>query len=115
MKIKKLVNLLIFKAWNILCQIINCKVAFKKQYNGRKYNWIQLAGHAGRFKPGDREGFILKLMDNLERKCLDSLQTDCLADFVPKIDKVLFDKEDGKCKHQPYLTIITSPKSMIDI
>ncbi len=36
-------------SWDILCKIINCKVAFKKQNNGRKYNWIQLAGHAGSF------------------------------------------------------------------
>ena len=34
---------------NILCKLLNCKVAFKKQHNGKKYNWIQLAGHAGKF------------------------------------------------------------------
>ena len=80
-----------------MCQIINCKVAFKKQFNGKKYNWIQLAGHAGRFKAGDREGFILKLMDNLERSCLEKLQHDLLGSFVPKIDKILFSEDDKKC------------------
>lgn len=78
--------------------MIKCKASFKKQYNGKKYNWIQLAGHAGRFKPGDREGFILKLMDDKERNCLETLQTDKLRDFVPKIDQTLFDPEDAKCK-----------------
>jgi hypothetical protein len=82
-----------------LCQLINCKVAFKKQFNGKKYNWIQLAGHPGRFKPGDREGYILKLMDNLESTCLHQLQFDLLKPFVPEIDGVLVDKEDGKCMH----------------
>ena len=81
----------------MLCQIINCKVAFKKQFNGKKYNWIQLAGHAGRFKAGEREGFILKLMDKSERSCLERLQNDILASFVPNIDKILFDKEDQNC------------------
>ncbi|CAF0785160.1 unnamed protein product [Brachionus calyciflorus] len=80
--------------WDVLCKVINCKVAFKKQFNGKKYNWIQLAGHAGRFKPGEREGFILKLMDNLERNSLQILQNDILSDFVPKIDKILLDRED---------------------
>ena len=88
----------IFKPWEILCQIINCKFAFKKQYNGRKYNWIQLAGHAGRFKPGDREGYILKLMNELEKKCLENLKVDALKDFVPVIDQVIIDAEDSKRK-----------------
>jgi hypothetical protein len=79
-----------------LCKLINCKVAFKKQYNGKKYNWIQLAGHAGRFLPGDREGFILKIMDDLERKCLELLQLDILASFVPNIDKLILNEQDGK-------------------
>jgi hypothetical protein len=52
----------------------------------------------GRFKAGEREGFILKLMDTLERSCLEKLQSDILAQFVPNIDKILFDKEDEKCK-----------------
>lgn len=80
-----------------MCKLINCKVAFKKQFNGKKYNWIQLAGHAGRFKPGERDGYILKLMDNLERSCLKSLQSDVLSDFVPSIDKILLDQEDENC------------------
>lgn len=82
--------------WDILCKLLNCKVAFKKQHNGKKYNWIQLAGHAGRFIPGDREGFILKLLDHSERKCLETLQTDFLSPFVPKIDKIVLNSLDKK-------------------
>jgi len=83
-------------SWNILCKLINCKVAFKKQYNGKKYNWIQLAGHAGRFIPGDRDGYILKTMEDSEHQCLDLLQKDLLAPFVPSIDKIVYNEEDGK-------------------
>ena len=87
---------MIIKSWDILCKLINCKVAFKKQYNGKKYNWIQLAGHAGRFLPGEREGYILKIMDDLERKCLQLLQQDVLGSYVPSIDKLILNEEDGK-------------------
>ena len=86
------------KPWDILCQLINCKVAFKKQFNGKKYTWIQLAGHPGRFKPGDREGFILKLMDELERKSFEMLKSDILGPFVPAVDRVLYDMNDGNCR-----------------
>jgi len=46
--------------------------------------------------PGDREGFILKIMDDLERKCLELLQLDVLATFVPNIDKQILNESDGK-------------------
>lgn len=82
--------------WDILCKLLNCKVAFKKLHNGKKYNWIQLAGHAGRFIPGEREGFILKLFDHSERQYLSELQTDFLSIFVPKIDRVVFNPDDSK-------------------
>lgn len=82
--------------WDILCKLLNCKVAFKKHHNGKKYNWIQLAGHAGRFIPGDREGFILKLLDHSERNCLLQLQLDALASFVPKTDNIIFNNQDKK-------------------
>ena len=82
----------------MICRIIKTKAAFKKQYNGRKYNWIQLAGHAGRFKPGNRDGFILKHMDAIERRCFEKLQLDLLKHFVPKIDRLLFDIEECKRK-----------------
>ena len=51
----------------------------------------------GRFKPGDREGFILKLMDESERNCMSLLEKDILSPFVPRIDKIILDKEDKKC------------------
>jgi len=52
----------------------------------------------GRFKPGDREGFILKLMDESEKKCMAMLENDILSPFVPRIDKIILDKDDKKCK-----------------
>ena len=54
----------------------------------------------GRFKPGEREGFILKQMDDLERLCLVDLKKDILSPFVPKIGQILQDTEDKNCnKH----------------
>jgi len=82
-------------SWDLLCKLINCKETFKKQCNGRKYNWIQIAGHSGKFKPGEREGFILKLMDQSEYECLRLLQTDLLSRFVPRIDSFHKDESDG--------------------
>jgi 1D-myo-inositol-triphosphate 3-kinase len=55
-----------------------------------------LAGHVGRFKAGEREGYILKLMDEIERACFSKLFKDVLVDYVPKIDKIVVDREDGK-------------------
>lgn len=89
-----------------MCKLINCKVAFKKQYNGKKYNWIQLAGHAGRFIPGDRDGYILKTMEDSEHQCLDLLQKDLLAPFVPSIDKIVYNEEDGKRKFSFYSDLV---------
>ena len=59
-----------------------------------KSNLVQVAGHAGRFKASEREGFILKCMDKLERLCLEELQNDILAPYVPYIDRILFDGEN---------------------
>lgn len=50
----------------------------------------------GKFKPGDREGFILKMMDQSEYNCLKLLQTDLLSRFVPRIDSLHKDETDGK-------------------
>lgn len=102
--------------WDILCKLLNCKVAFRKNHNGRKYNWIQLAGHAGRFIPGEREGYILKLLDHSERQCLIDLQTDFLNTFVPKIDRIIFNNTDKKnyMEMQDLLYTFNNP-SIMDI
>jgi hypothetical protein len=50
----------------------------------------------GRFKPGEREGFILKLMDKIEHSCLENLQKDILNPFVPHIDQVFFDNNEDQ-------------------
>ncbi len=96
--------------------MLNCKVAFKKHHNGKKYNWIQLAGHAGRFIPGDREGYILKLLDNSEKNHLVNLQTDSLSPFVPKIGQIIVNSEDQQnyIELQDLLYKFSNP-SMMDI
>ena len=35
-------------------------------------------------------------MENSERKCLELLQLDVLAPFVPSIDKLIYNREDDK-------------------
>lgn len=91
-------------------------MAFKKRHNGKKYNWIQLAGHAGRFIPGDREGYILKLMDHMEKHFLVTLQNDILSPFVPNIGQVIVNSEDQKSyiELQDLLYKFSNP-SMMDI
>jgi hypothetical protein len=80
--------------------LINCKVAFGKLCKGKKYNWIQLAGHVGRFKPGEREGYILKQMDSLERDTIISIiANDKMAQFVPKLGNIITDNNDNKCNY----------------
>ena len=34
-------------------------MAFKKQFNGKKYNWIQLAGHAGIYSLAEKEIYLV--------------------------------------------------------
>lgn len=83
----------------------------------KKYNWIQLAGHPDRFIPGEREGFILKLLDNSERQCLIELQTDSLAQYVPKIDQIVFNSSDSKnyMELQDLLCTFANNPSIMDI
>ena len=52
-------------------------------------------------------------MDDVERDCLEKLQIDVLAPFVPKIDRILCDKEDGNCIYLTrFLYIKTKKKSL---
>ncbi|CAH2255825.1 inositol-trisphosphate 3-kinase B [Pelobates cultripes] len=52
-------------------------MSFKK-----KYPWIQLAGHAGSFKPA-ANGKILKKHCDCEQRCLSLLMEDVLRPYVP--------------------------------
>jgi hypothetical protein len=61
----------------------------------------------GRFRPGDREGYILKVMDELERACLEKLQSDILSPFVPSIDRTIFNNGDGNCKFNLILIVFS--------
>uniref|UniRef100_A0A671X6E2 Kinase n=1 Tax=Sparus aurata TaxID=8175 RepID=A0A671X6E2_SPAAU len=49
----------------------------------RQSSWVQLAGHQGNFQLSD-SGEVLKLYNEVEAKCLDSLMRDPLRPFVPQ-------------------------------
>nr|CAB3257458.1 inositol-trisphosphate 3-kinase A-like [Phallusia mammillata] len=55
----------------------------------KKYPWVQLAGHAGNFQPGE-EGCILKKYVEREAECLSGLTSDPkLQDFSPTFHGVV--------------------------
>uniref|UniRef100_T1JCQ4 Kinase n=1 Tax=Strigamia maritima TaxID=126957 RepID=T1JCQ4_STRMM len=55
---------------------------FVQTYKNQQYQWVQLAGHQGSFKPGD-QGTILKKFCPKEEKCLQALTKDMLRPYVP--------------------------------
>ncbi|XP_076318751.1 uncharacterized protein LOC143229827 [Tachypleus tridentatus] len=56
---------------------------FLQTYRKQKYPWVQLAGHQGNFKVGDK-GSILKKLCGKEEACLKKLMNDSLKPFVPE-------------------------------
>ena len=44
-------------------------------------------------------------MDESERKCMEMLEKDILSPFVPRIDKIILDKEDKKCIYHSYFKV----------
>ncbi|XP_026197184.1 inositol-trisphosphate 3-kinase B isoform X2 [Anabas testudineus] len=68
------------KSWKKIKNMVHWSpfvMSFKK-----KYPWIQLAGHAGSFKPG-ANGRILKKHCECEQRCLSLLMRDVLRPYVP--------------------------------
>ncbi|XP_072356689.1 uncharacterized protein [Scyliorhinus torazame] len=68
------------KSWRKIKNMVHWSpfvMSFKK-----RYPWIQLAGHAGSFKPG-ANGKILKKFCECEKRCLDRLMGDSLRIYVP--------------------------------
>uniref|UniRef100_A0A8C5PKH7 Kinase n=1 Tax=Leptobrachium leishanense TaxID=445787 RepID=A0A8C5PKH7_9ANUR len=68
------------KSWRKIKNMVHWSpfvMSFKK-----KYPWIQLAGHAGSFKPA-ANGKILKKHCDCEQRCLSLLMDDVLRPFVP--------------------------------
>ncbi|XP_062908756.1 inositol-trisphosphate 3-kinase A [Mobula hypostoma] len=79
------------------------KVSFKKEYC-----WIQLAGHAGSFKPGD-DGKILKKYSENEKMCFEQLKADRLAAFVPGYHGVIKKGEELYIQLDDLLAEFDSP------
>uniref|UniRef100_A0A8C5X838 Kinase n=1 Tax=Malurus cyaneus samueli TaxID=2593467 RepID=A0A8C5X838_9PASS len=68
------------KSWRKIKNMVHWSpfvMSFKK-----KYPWIQLAGHAGSFKPA-ANGRILKKHCESEQRCLNRLMNDVLKPYVP--------------------------------
>ncbi|XP_053315406.1 inositol-trisphosphate 3-kinase B [Spea bombifrons] len=68
------------KSWRKIKNMVHWSpfvMSFKK-----KYPWIQLAGHAGSFKPA-ANGKILKKHCECEQRCLSLLMSDILRPYVP--------------------------------
>jgi 1D-myo-inositol-triphosphate 3-kinase len=60
------------------------------------YKIKYLKRYTGSFKPGTREGFILKLMDGNENYCFEMLKNDILAKYAPKVNCIVTDPTDNK-------------------
>ncbi|XP_072104216.1 inositol-trisphosphate 3-kinase B [Mobula birostris] len=83
------------KSWRKIKNMVHWSpfvMSFKK-----RYPWIQLAGHAGSFKPG-ANGKILKKHCECEQRCLTRLMRDVLQPFVPAYHGVV--EKDGEKYNQ---------------
>lgn len=57
---------------------------FIQTYKRHKYPWVQLAGHQGNFKAGEKQGTILKKLCPAEQRALEGLMKDVLRPYVPE-------------------------------
>ncbi|XP_051881129.1 inositol-trisphosphate 3-kinase B [Pristis pectinata] len=83
------------KSWRKIKNMVHWSpfvMSFKK-----RYPWIQLAGHAGSFKPG-ANGKILKKHCECEQRCLSRLMQDVLQPYVPAYHGVV--EKDGERYNQ---------------
>ncbi|XP_072912216.1 inositol-trisphosphate 3-kinase A-like [Hemitrygon akajei] len=83
------------KSWRKIKNMVHWSpfvMSFKK-----RYPWIQLAGHAGSFKPG-ANGRILKKHCECEQRCLTRLMQDVLRPFIPAYHGVV--ERDGEKYNQ---------------
>ena len=80
---------------------------FIQTYKHRKYQWVQLAGHSGNFKAGQRQGTVMKKLCASEEECYKRLHGDSLEAFVPEYQGTLeVEDEESKSKQSkaPQLT-----------
>nr|XP_039249409.1 inositol-trisphosphate 3-kinase A-like isoform X1 [Styela clava] len=79
----------------------------------KKYPWVQLAGHAGNFQPGE-EGCILKKFCSREADCLNKLSTDnALRPFAPEYHGIV-EKEGEKYTRMQDLLLAYDCPSVMD-
>ena len=72
---------------------------FIQTYKHRKYQWVQLAGHSGNFKAGQRQGTVMKKLCASEEECYKRLHGDALEAFVPEYQGTLeVEDEESKSK-----------------
>ncbi|XP_018025251.1 inositol-trisphosphate 3-kinase A isoform X3 [Hyalella azteca] len=83
---------------------------FIQTYKRHKYPWVQLAGHQGNFKAGDKQGTILKKLCLAEQRALERLMKDKLEPYVPRY-LGLVDKGDQEqyLELQDLLSNFTAP------
>jgi len=91
---------------------------FIQTYKHRKYQWVQLAGHSGNFKAGQRQGTVMKKLCASEEECYKRLHGDALEAFVPEYQGTLeVEDEESKSKQkfiqlQDCLSSFTLPSVM---
>ncbi|CAF0759455.1 unnamed protein product [Didymodactylos carnosus] len=77
--------------WKAFTKVVTSLLHFTRKKE--RYEWIQLVGHAGAFKEGYHDGFILKELCEQERQCFELLQTDALRTYVPRYIGTVHDDE----------------------
>ncbi|CAK8694275.1 unnamed protein product [Clavelina lepadiformis] len=78
----------------------------------KKYPWVQLAGHAGNFQPGD-EGCILKKFCEREADCLRSISDDpVLRNFAPTFHGIVECSAEKYTRMQDLLLPFDCPSLM---
>lgn len=70
--------------WKKIKTIVHQLTPFIQSYKNLRYQWVQLAGHQGNFKPGEHPGTILKKFCDRERDAFEQLMNDSLKPFIPK-------------------------------
>ncbi|CAG7837512.1 unnamed protein product [Allacma fusca] len=71
-------------AWGKIRTIVHQLTPFIQTYKKQRYPWVQLAGHQGNFKAGEKPGTILKKFCAREKEAFEILMNDSLRPFVPK-------------------------------
>ena len=89
---------------------------FIQTYKHRKYQWVQLAGHSGNFKAGQRQGTVMKKLCASEEECYKRLHGDALEAFVPEYQGTLeVEDEESKSKQSKSAIGYDSATCMRDV